>query len=434
MAGSFDEEYNALSGRIGVIYDVAQAKGATAQMPAADQRNTYNLSGYVDSIVMPQQPIQDDWLLPYGWPDLREVLKDDPFKDRQGVAGRCVVLIEVMENGLPGVKGANVNNQQTWGWFNIYNTCQNSVGCRTSNDPNTFIQNTTTDTQYVWDSSKYIQGANGQKFVWIEVYYNRAQPHFGWSSGAYTIASSWIGLRWICGDGTYGCLVNSRFARNLTAITGFTYITIQPYALQESQLQTIPPLSCSNQSQSMTNCLNYTQLKKIKFAEGGMPLSSTDYSYFVTTCLRLEEFPDVLFEGNQLTSIYGIASNCASIRKYPKTMDFSKVTSSPAQFWNSCNYLRQAITELPEKMIFPDALTLSCQFSQMGVIDYDTLARFDNEGHLSGGWLYGWTRNPGYTTDLSVRFQSSPISWMTEQQKSEVSSYLLTKGIYIYNI
>lgn len=50
MAGSFDEEYNALSGRIGVIYDVAQAKGATAPMPAADQRNTYNLSGYVDSI------------------------------------------------------------------------------------------------------------------------------------------------------------------------------------------------------------------------------------------------------------------------------------------------------------------------------------------------------------------------------------------------
>lgn len=50
MAGSFDDEYNALNGRIGVIYDVAQAKGATAPMPAADQRNTYNLSGYVNSI------------------------------------------------------------------------------------------------------------------------------------------------------------------------------------------------------------------------------------------------------------------------------------------------------------------------------------------------------------------------------------------------
>lgn len=50
MAGSFDDEYNALSGRIGVIYDVAQAKGATAPMPAANQRNTYNLSGYVNSI------------------------------------------------------------------------------------------------------------------------------------------------------------------------------------------------------------------------------------------------------------------------------------------------------------------------------------------------------------------------------------------------
>ena len=65
MAGSFDDEYNALSGRIGVIYDVAQAKGATAQMPAYDQRNTYNLSGYVDSIVTSTpQPIDAfcDWL------------------------------------------------------------------------------------------------------------------------------------------------------------------------------------------------------------------------------------------------------------------------------------------------------------------------------------------------------------------------------------
>lgn len=70
----------------------------------------------------------------------------------------------------------------------------------------------------------------------------------------------------------------------------------------------------------------------------------------------------------------------------------------------------------------------------MGLINYDTLARFDNEGHLSGGWLYGWTRNPGYTSVLSVRFQSSPVSWMTEQQKAEVSSYLLTKGIYVYNM
>lgn len=227
MAGSFDDEYNALSGRIGVIYDVAQAKGATAAMPSYDQRNTYNLSGYVDSIVMPQQPVQDDWLLPYGWPDLREVLKDDPFKDRQGVAGRCVVLIEVMDNGLPGVKGANANNQQTWGWFNIYNTCQNSLGCRTSNAPDTFIQNTTTDTQYVWDPSKYIEGANGQKFVWIEVYYNRAYAHFGWSSGAYMLQGAWTGLRWICGDGTHGCSVYARFARNLVAVTGFTYAGAQ---------------------------------------------------------------------------------------------------------------------------------------------------------------------------------------------------------------
>jgi len=70
----------------------------------------------------------------------------------------------------------------------------------------------------------------------------------------------------------------------------------------------------------------------------------------------------------------------------------------------------------------------------MGSFDYNTFARFDDQGHLSGGWLHGWTRNPGYTTDLSVKFQTSPVSWMTAAQKAEVSSYLLTKGIYVYGL
>lgn len=85
-------------------------------------------------------------------------------------------------------------------------------------------------------------------------------------------------------------------------------------------------------------------------------------------------------------------------------------------------------------MIFPDTLTLSCQFNQMGLVQGDTIARFDDQGHLSGGWFYGWTRNPGYTTDLSVKFQSTPVSWMTAAQKAEVSSYLLNRGFYVYGL
>jgi len=69
----------------------------------------------------------------------------------------------------------------------------------------------------------------------------------------------------------------------------------------------------------------------------------------------------------------------------------------------------------------------------MGTVNTDDYCRFDEEGHLSGGWLHGWTRNPGYTTDLSVKFQVAH-SWMTAEQKAEVSSYLLTKGFCVYNI
>ena len=70
----------------------------------------------------------------------------------------------------------------------------------------------------------------------------------------------------------------------------------------------------------------------------------------------------------------------------------------------------------------------------MGNFDYDAIARFDDQGNLSGGWFYGWTRNPGYTTDLSVKFQTTPVSWMTAAQKAEVSSYLQTRGFYVYGL
>lgn len=48
MAGSFIDEYNALSARVVGLYDVAHSVGATASLPS--DLNTYNLSGYIGSI------------------------------------------------------------------------------------------------------------------------------------------------------------------------------------------------------------------------------------------------------------------------------------------------------------------------------------------------------------------------------------------------
>lgn len=68
--------------------------------------------------------------------------------------------------------------------------------------------------------------------MWIEVYYNRAYAHFGWSGGTYTIGGDWQGLRWVCGDNTHGCSVFARFARRLVAVTGFTYMILQQYGFE----------------------------------------------------------------------------------------------------------------------------------------------------------------------------------------------------------
>lgn len=295
---------------------------------------------------------------------MREVIKNDPFKDKQGVGGRCVVLIDVLDNGLPGVKAANVDNKQTWGWFNIYSTCQNSVGWRTSNDPSTFVAVGRDDVQYIWDPSKYISALDGRKFVWVEVYYNRAYAHFGWSSGTYVVSGAWPGLRWMCGDGTHGCTMFARFARRLVAVTGFTYMTLQQYGFEtDGQLVTLPPLSASSQTYNVINALNYTQMHKINFAQGGRPISATSYASFATNCLNLEEFPDILPEGNQVSNVNSVASTCTSVTRYPSVLDYSKVATNVTNFWNYSNYLRQYIDKLPDKMIFPDALTLSCQFN-----------------------------------------------------------------------
>lgn len=197
--------------------------------------------------------------------------------------------------------------------------------------------------------------------MWIEVYYNRAYAHFGWSSGTYIISGAWPGLVWMCGDGTHGCTIYARFARRLKAVTGFTYIGVQQYQFDyAAQLETLPPLSCPSQTYNPINFADNSGLKKITWAEGGKPLSATSYSSFFSTATEIEDFPDVLFEGNQLTNINNIASNCASITRYPSVMDFSKVNTNQANFWNYCNYLRQFIDKLPDKMVFPNTLTSSC--------------------------------------------------------------------------
>ena len=48
MAGSFIDEYNALSARVVGLYNVAQSVGATASLPS--DLNTYNLSNFIGSI------------------------------------------------------------------------------------------------------------------------------------------------------------------------------------------------------------------------------------------------------------------------------------------------------------------------------------------------------------------------------------------------
>ena len=357
------QEIDDLKQRIYTAYDVVSSAGGSVPSELSDC-TTYNLSSAISDVVA---PVQDDWRVPYKWPDIRQVLEDDPFKDRSDVQGRCVVLTEVTEDGIPGIRGNNTTDasgatMQTWGWFNIKGLCSNNaVGWRTSNDPDTYTAVQTADTQYVWDPSKYIDGPDGRKFVWIEIYYSTSYASVGRSSGYGYVSTYWPSILWICGDGTHGCGVYARFARHLEAVTGFTYIVVQPYQFDfAANLETLPPLSCSSQTFNPISFADYTALKKITWAEGGQPLSATNYSAFLNNATEIEDFPDVLFEGNQLTNINSIASYCTSIKRYPDVLDFSHIKTNAANCWNYCNYLRQFIEKFPKKMIFPDALTISC--------------------------------------------------------------------------
>lgn len=85
------------------------------------------------------------------------------------------------------------------------------------------------------------------------------------------------------------------------------------------------------------NLLDYTHVHHINFLSGAYPLSCATLATFVANCTNLEEFPDVLFEGNQVSNVNNIATNCPAITRYPDTLDYSKVSTNAASFWNYSN-------------------------------------------------------------------------------------------------
>ena len=66
-------------------------------------------------------------------------------------------------------------------------------------------------------------------------------------------------------------------------------------------------------------------------------MSCATLGSLLLNCTSLEEFPDVLFEGNQVSNVNNIASNCPAITRYPDVMDYSKVSTNQANFWNYSN-------------------------------------------------------------------------------------------------
>lgn len=249
MADVFTEIDN-LKQRIYTSYGQISAAGGAIPAELSDC-TTYNLSAAVSALA---QPVQDDWRLPAGWPDLREVIKNDPFKNAANVAGRMAVLIKVGDNNLPMCRG---DDRSSWGTWYPRGCGANYIGFRTSNDPSTFVSATNaTQAQVDWDSSKYIQGIGNERYVWVEMYYNIARCT--WSGGNGYPADYCPGLLWMCGDKTSSASVSLRFSRNCRALTDFEWCAAGAYSLEQNQLETIPPLSASPTLTSLVGLLDYT--------------------------------------------------------------------------------------------------------------------------------------------------------------------------------
>ena len=155
---------------------------------------------------------------------MREVLKNDPFKNRSGVLARMAILVLVGANGKPMLRDDNF----IWGNFRFQGAGGYFTGFRTSNDPDTFVSsNTSTNNAISWDASKYIDGKDGEKFVWVEMYWTRAMCSYAGGNGYPSTYAP--GLLWLCGDGTTPITCTPRFSRNCRAMTGFTWWGAQPY-------------------------------------------------------------------------------------------------------------------------------------------------------------------------------------------------------------
>lgn len=393
----------------------------------------YQLSSGIHQIQTDNKPVQDEWCLPRGWFDLRQIYKNDIAQS----VGKVAYLIRVNEDGTVPTYGYSSPVQlSNYGFFSFINDTYNIISARTSNEPDRLIKLTSQDRSIFkvdWDESKYIPNPyNNEKYVWIEGYYNVS------SIQCTYLGTNKSGTVWVCGDETLSNDIHGegRFARDLVAITGFRSLKVGTYAFEVSQLETIPPLNCPNNT-AMTTNFSTTKLKKINWLEGGKPLSCTSYNYTFSYIYGLREFPDVLFKNNRLTSVYCIASNVHTIEKYPDVMDFSKITYNPHHFWNHCNYLRQYIRHLPEtEFDFPSLSSnnLTCTFNQMGLLSPQTIARFDSNDNLSGGWFYAWNKHPS-DNHISVRFAAKILgTGIYDQNKmNSISSYLENKGITIIN-
>ena len=393
----------------------------------------YELSTGIGNIETNLQPIQDDWYLPKGWFDLRTIYNDDIAQS----VGKVAYLIRVNEDGTVPTYGYQSGSipLSNYGYFSFGNDGNYILSARTSNEPDKLIKITNANRNIFkvdWDKDKYIANPyNDEKYVWIEAYYSLSSVQSTW------LATAKNGVIWVCGDEKLNnnIFANGRFARDLVAITGFkTMGTTSKNAIYQFEcapLETVPPLYYPNAT-DMKYSFNNTALKQINWAENGKPVNCKDYTAFITTNIGLTEFPDILPKDNQVTSVYNIMGSCATIRDYPDIMDFSNIRYYPQHFWNHCNYLRQYIRHLPQiEFDFPSlsANNLSCTFNSIAGISPTTIARFDNEDNLSGGWLYCWNKHPA-DSQISVKFLQMP-SWFNDKQKSSVINHLKSKGIIL---
>lgn len=371
-------------------------------------------------------PIQDNWSLPRGWPDVRRVVNNDPFANTSGVVSRVVLLVRVNPNtNLPDI----TSSTGIQGMFCFYNA-DGCIGGRTSNAPDSYEQiniYSSVDWAIDWDASKYIAGADGEKFVWLELYFRST------SVGLFNNDTHfWNGVVWCCGDGVSGATIypGLRFNSSLQAITGFASLNAGAYGFEYAPLRTVPPLLVNASTTNLTSVLASTNLQSVSFSSAGN-LSAVQYwDYaFMNSCL--EEFPDIFFEGNSVVEAYAVAVGVYTIKRFPATMDFSSIAQYGDQIWNHCLDQRSLATVLPTKTIWPNVSTVDIGTSR--TYSPSALAQFDANDNLIGGWMYGWQRCAAQSTNLTVDWHNNDVSWMTAAQKQAVVDHLSAKGINLIN-